>query len=210
MPTRSIDLGMIADAGYVAENDEVYRYLTTQGFRPVKIQELLAVLDYAISTPVQDVDDCQLMIGLTDPARQTQAINFGDAKFGYVRSAVAKTSAGAGSGESSLQLQLQNAAASAADMHAVVREAIVAQMAKVLVVPAEDINASQSISHYGGDSLSAVELRSWLARSLDAQVGVMEILSGKSIDLLAGEVLGRSQIVQRLLRSEHDKDGGGE
>ncbi|KAI4240122.1 MAG: hypothetical protein L6R42_011583 [Xanthoria sp. 1 TBL-2021] len=148
------------------------------------------------------------MIGLTDPARQTQAINFGDAKFEYVRSAVAKTSAGAR--ESSLQLQLQNAAASAAEMHAVVREAIVARMAKVLVVPAEDLNPSQSISHYGGDSLSAVELRSWLARSLDVQVGVMEILSGKSIDLLAGEVLGRSQIVQRLLRSEHGTTEGGE
>ncbi|KAI4269144.1 MAG: hypothetical protein L6R38_007574 [Xanthoria sp. 2 TBL-2021] len=209
MPTRSIDLGMIADAGYVAENDEVYRYLAKQGFRPVKIQELLAVLDYAISTPVKDLDDFQLMIGLTDPARQTQAINFGDAKFGYVRSAVAKTSAGTGSGESSLQLKLQDAAASAAEMHAVVREAIVAQMAKVLVVPAEDVNPSQSFSHYGGDSLSAVELRSWLARSLDAQVGVMEILSGKSIDLLAGEVLGRSQIVQRLLRPKHDRNGGG-
>ncbi|KAL8670019.1 MAG: hypothetical protein Q9168_005420 [Polycauliona sp. 1 TL-2023] len=209
MPTRSIDVGMIADAGYVAENEEVARFLKAQGFRGVKAQELLAVLDYAISTPVKDVDDAQLMVGLTDPESEVQATNLGDAKFEYVRAAAAKTSGGggAGSGPSSLQMQLHGAAASEAEMQALVREAIVLQVAKVLTVPAEDINAGQSISHYAGDSLSAVELRSWLARSLDAQVGVMEILSGKSIELLAGEVLGRSQIVQRLLQSEKERKG---
>ncbi|KAL8844220.1 MAG: hypothetical protein Q9176_001395 [Flavoplaca citrina] len=214
MPTRSIDLGMIADAGYVAENGHVSQYLTAQGFRPIKVAELLSVLDYAISTPIKNVDDCQLMIGLMDPAREeTQAaVDLGDAKFEYIRSslaAAAKTGSMAASASSSLVSRLQNVA-SRAEMQGVVREAIVAQVAKVLVIPIEDIHASQSISHYGGDSLSAVELRSWMARALDAQVGVMEILSGKSIEVLAGEVMGRSQVVQRLVESEkEERDGNG-
>lgn len=90
-------------------------------------------------------------------------------------------------------------------MHAVVRDAIVAQVAKVLVVAAEDIHPGQSIAHYGGDSLSAVEMRSWMARALEAQVGVMEILSGQSIELLAAEVAGRSVLVQRVVRSVRDR-----
>ena len=90
-------------------------------------------------------------------------------------------------------------------MHAVVRDAIVAQVAKVLVVAAEDIHPGQSIAHYGGDSLSAVEMRSWMARALEAPVGVMEILSGQSIELLAAEVVGRSLVVQRVVRSERDR-----
>ena len=62
-------------------------------------------------------------------------------------------------------------------------------------MPVEDINPVRAISSYGGDSLAAVELRNWFARSLDASVGVMEILSGKSIDALAREVVGRSKLV---------------
>lgn len=214
MPTRSINVGMIVDAGYVAENAAVARYLTAQGFRPVKVEELLTVLDYAISTPVNNVDDAQLLVGLTDPGQQQQgmqAAHLADAKFHHVRSAAATAAAAAmaktsvGPPTSSLQSQLQDAAGSEAAMHAVVRDAIVAQVAKVLVVAAEDIHPAQSIAHYGGDSLSAVEMRSWMARALEAQVGVMEILSGQSIELLAAEVAGRSVLVQRVVRSERDR-----
>ena len=62
-------------------------------------------------------------------------------------------------------------------------------------MPAEDINPTRAISSYGGDSLAAVELRNWFARSLGASVGVMEILSGKSIDALAVQVMARSKLV---------------
>ncbi|KAL9602197.1 MAG: hypothetical protein Q9179_002623 [Wetmoreana sp. 5 TL-2023] len=205
MPTRSIDVGMVEDAGYVSENNEVYRFLTAQGFRPIKVDELFAAIDYAISQPIHDADDCQLMIGLTDPQTETQAINFTDAKFSHIRSTKRSGTTSAASKSSSMQSQLQNST-SDAEMHTVVREAIAAQVAKVLVVPAEDISASQSISKYGVDSLSAVELRNWFAKCLDAPIGVMEILSGKSIDTLTSEVLVRSKLVQHL-RADKVVDG---
>ena len=165
MPTQSIDVGIIADAGYVAENKDIYRHATAQVFRPIPVAELTAVLDYTFSTPIKDIDDCQLMIGLTDPGRETQAVNFSDAKFEHVRTGVAVKT-----GAVSLHSRLQSTA-SRAEMQGVVCEAIIAQVAKVLVIPIEDIHASQSTSYYGGDALSAVELRSWMARALDAQVG---------------------------------------
>ncbi len=43
-PTRSLDLGMIEGAGYVSENLESLRFLTAQGFKPVKLDEFLALL----------------------------------------------------------------------------------------------------------------------------------------------------------------------
>ena len=165
------------------------------------MDELLAVINYAITQPISDVDDSQLIIGLTNPRAETQAIDFTDAKFSYIRSA---KGSGSASQPSSMQVQLQNTT-SASEIHSVVRDAIVAQVAKVLVVPTEDINASHSISKYGGDSLSAVELRNWFAKCLDAQIGVMEILSEKSIDTLAGDVLARSKLVPNL-RSDKEAD----
>lgn len=87
-------------------------------------------------------------------------------------------------------------------MHSLIRDAIITQFAKVLVVPAEDINASQSISNYGGDSLSAVKLRSWFVKSLDVQVGVMEILSRKSNHDLTSEVLAKEKVVSYACAEE--------
>ncbi|KAL8897966.1 MAG: hypothetical protein Q9207_006939 [Kuettlingeria erythrocarpa] len=213
LPTRSIDIGMIEDAGYVSEHAEALRFLTAQGFRGVKVKELLAVIDYAIMQPIRDTDDCQLMIGLEAASSSTTgslAANFSDAKFCQLRS---QRNAATGSGVSSNATQASNSlprqlqsAQSAMDEHRVLLEAIVAQIAKVLVVPAEDINPAQSISHYGGDSLSAVELRNWFARELEASFGVMEILSGRSIEAVAGEVLARSKVVQDARAEKEEKN----
>ena len=198
MPTRSIDLGMIEDAGYVSENVETLgpflKYLSDLGLQAVKMDEALAVIDYAIMQPIRDLDDCQLIIGLTGSNTGALATNFTDAKFSRIRSQ--RSTVGADT-PSSLQAQLQSAQ-SALEEHRIILQVIVAQIAKVLVVPVEDINPAHSISNYGGDSLSAVELRNWFARELEASFGVMEILSGKSIDAVAGEVLARSKVVQDI------------
>ena len=108
---------------------------------------------------------------------------------------------GASGQPSSLQSLLQRAT-SAVEMHGLNRDAIIIQVAKLLVVHVEDINASQSASNYEGDSLSAVELRSWCAKSLDVQVWVMEILSGKSIHDLTSAVLGRQKLVSYACAEE--------
>ena len=63
MSTRSLDLGMIEGAGYVSENLESLRFLTAQGFKPVKRDEFLALLDYAITQPIRGVEDSQLVVG---------------------------------------------------------------------------------------------------------------------------------------------------
>ncbi|KAL8882951.1 MAG: hypothetical protein Q9198_000127 [Flavoplaca austrocitrina] len=199
MPTRSIDLGMIEDVGYVSEHVEAFRFLAAQGFQGVKMDELLAVIDYAIMRPIRKMDDCQLIIGLNGSA------NLNDAKLSRIRSQ--RTNTVGADTPSSLQAQLQSAQ-SAIDEHRVLLEAIVTQIAKVLVLPAEDINPAQSISNYGGDSLSAVELRNWFALELDASFGVMEILSGRSIDAVTREVLARSKVVLDV-RSKKKKGAEG-
>lgn len=211
LPTRSLDLGMIESAGYVSENLEVLRFLTAQGFKAVKLDEFLALLSYAVTQPVSDVDDSQLIVGLTGFDQEVLPNALRDARFSYLISTSRERSRNSDktSAPSSLQSSIQSAT-SVAEVRQLITTAIIAQVSKVLVVPEEDISPFRPISTYGGDSLAAVELRNWFASKLEASVGVMEILSGKSIELLAGEVVQKSKLVvlggNGRLRDEHDDE----
>ena len=192
---------MIEGAGYVSQNPEVLRFLTTQGFQPVTLDELFAAIDYAITQPIQDIDDCQLIIGLTGSGGSgaspvSSSPSFSDPRFENLRPAGNGIEDKSQPQQSSLRTLLETAK-SASQIQGIVREAIVVQVSKVLVVPVEDVNTAMPFSHYGGDSLAAVEMRNWFARSLDAAVGVMEILSGRSLNALAAEVVGRSGLTDR-------------
>ena len=205
LPTRSLDLGMIESAGYVSENLDSLRFLTAQGFTPVKLSEFFALLGYAISNPVNanDIVDesSQLVVGLTRLDKATlPSSTFHNAMFSHlVTSSPTPVSAAdeegsSSSSSSSLQHAIRSAP-SVAVAHALVTGAIVEKVAQVLVVPVEDISSLRAISSYGGDSLAAVELRNWFVSGLQANVGVMEILGGKSIEALAADVVARSKLV---------------
>lgn len=189
MPTRSLDLGMMAGAGYVSQNTDAFRFLAAQEFRPVTLPELFAMLDFAISRPVRSVDDSQLITGLTYPEQKFLPPNLMDARFADLRasrthSATSKPTAG----QQSLQASIQKADSLGEAQH-LMTSAIISQVSKVLVVPAEDVDPSKSIVAYGGDSLTAVELRTWFSMTANASVGIMEILGSKSLETLAKETL---------------------
>ena len=74
----------------------------------------------------------------------------------------------------------------------------------------EDVSPLRPISAYAGNSLAAVESRNWFAAKLDAALGMMEMLSGKSIELLAGEVVQRSKRVSPRKDAEMRDEGNDE
>ena len=195
MPTRSLDLGMIDGAGYVSQNLDSLRFLTAQGFQSVKLPELFALLEYAITRPINSVDDSQLIVGLTGPAQGDLPPNLLDAKFTYLRTSRGEVKTTHSTKESlSLKESLRDVG-SLTEAQNLVTAAIMSQVSKVLVVPIEDIEPSRMISAYGADSLTAVELRNWFSKTFDAAVGVMEILSRKSIEALARDTVARSRSV---------------
>ena len=196
LPTRSLDLGMIESAGYVSENLESMRFLSAQGVKAVKLDEFLALLNYAITQPVRNVDDSQLIVGLTGFDQEVLPIALRNARFSnlIISSRERFQKGSKTSASSSLQSTIQNAT-SLAEIQQLITAAAIAQISKVLVVPEEDINPLRPVSANGADSLAAVELRNWLASKLDASVGVMEILSGKSIELLVKRVVEKSKLV---------------
>jgi len=202
MKTVSLDLGIIADAGYAADHHDAMKFLFDQGFTTVKLEELIALVNYAISKPVASNDTSQLITGFAaldaNKPESELPVSLLDAKFFQVRyGASGRSGANANNGGGDT-VDVRKALEKAADLAAaglVVRDALIAKMSRVLATAAEDINPERTIASYGADSLVAVELKNWITRELEANVPILEILSSKTINAVADEIAVRSKLV---------------
>ena len=166
MPTRSLNLSIVESARYVSENLDSLRFLIAKGFTPVTLSVFLALLNYAISTPVDSVESSQLIVGLPrlDKAAYPSK-TFIDAEFSHLVTFQTAGSAGEGGAargaedaSSSLQRSIKSATPTS-EVHRLITCAIFEKLSQVLVLPVEDISPLHAILGYGGDSLAAVELR---------------------------------------------------
>ncbi len=69
------------------------------------------------------------------------------------------------------------------------------KIADVLMKPVEEVrgNGAVSMVSYGLDSLVAVEIRNWITRELEVRVSMFDIVSGNSLEMLAGVVVGKAR-----------------
>lgn len=198
LPSRSLDLGVVDSVGYVSENIDRVKFLGPQGYRRIKVDELFALLSYAIMTPVPDVHSSQIIVGLLT-APQTphdeKPMSLRDAKFSHLLQnwATRETGGAVEEGEN-LQKRIREAGSFAGACR-LICDAIVEKLAKLLALPRDDISTSHAIASQGADSLIAVELRNWFIRDLETNIAIMDILKSKAIVELAGDVAGRSKLV---------------
>jgi hypothetical protein len=76
--------------------------------------------------------------------------------------------------------------------------ALTKKIAKDMMISPQDITLDSSLSQIGLDSLVAVEFRNWLAKELDANIRVIEIIKSKSIRQLVVTVVQQSSLLTRL------------
>ena len=201
----SIDLGVMVSDGVVAENRELRDRLLGHGlYIPLSHKELLALLDYYCD-PALDLltpQTCQAIIGIETPAR-LRAQGIEEASWmrtplfrhmyhidGYDETGTTTaTIAGVSSSETSDFFAKQFAVAkSLSEAGTIVTEGLIKKLAKSLVSlgtgtgtgggGSEDVDVNKPLHHYGVDSLLAVELRNWIAKTFEADVPVFEILGG--------------------------------
>lgn len=205
LPARSLDLGQIDSIGYVSENIASAKFLGGQGYRAVKVDELFALLSYAITTPVPDVHSSQNIVGMPTASLIPQheiPKPLIDARFSHLLQNGA-TRAGGGAGEEGDNLQQAiREAGSLSGVCRLICDAIVDKLAKVLAVPRDDISTAQTVASQGADTLIAVELRNWFIRDLETNLAIMDILSAKPIVELAADVAARSKLVRPDLLDE--------
>ncbi|KAJ6789982.1 hypothetical protein PWT90_02938 [Aphanocladium album] len=84
--------------------------------------------------------------------------------------------------------------ASEAALHVVT--ALQKKMARALMMPAEDVDVEKQMAAYGVDSLIAVDLRNWFLRETGVDVSTFDIVQAPSLTALAGKVAVRSTLVK--------------
>jgi hypothetical protein len=205
----ALNLPAMAEEGYLVQqsssvgNDAAGQKLIEQLYNMKQIlsmsqAELFGLLDYFCdrNLSLQDLPG-QLVIGLEFPA-SVRARGLEEAP--WMESPlvshlhVVKTN-------SSTDASGNTNASSSVNIHAVVMKAeslteaglIVAngvkdKLAKVASMSPEEIEIRRSLQAYGVDSLVAVELRNWFAKTVKADVAVFEILGSASIEALGTSV----------------------
>ncbi|KAL0780550.1 hypothetical protein CaCOL14_001885 [Colletotrichum acutatum] len=204
----SIDLPIIHGVGFVAEKPELWDYLSSAGWTHITADELYAVLDYhchpASASASQETARAQVIPRLWLPqetaAEGYQTQTWGeDPLFSHLR--LTETD-DAGKGDDANKdinhkAHLQ-CASSLEEAEKIVLDALLLKIARMLSIDALNLETSKPLHAYGIDSLTAVELRSWLMKELGAEVSVFDITNNSSIAQLAMLATKKSSLRQRF------------
>lgn len=190
-PVVSLALGQILDVGIVSETPEYQTNLFQMGLHGNNEAEFLGFCETALLKAAEDngyllagVDPTNLL--QKDAAYPVEDMTWArDARFSGVLQAVQQLRLDKGpSGETSV-------AGEGDDDHD--SEPLVSRIhkrvARLLYVPADDVQVSRSINAYGIDSMVAAQLRNWLFAKFNANVSLLSLLSpAMTIERLAMEI----------------------
>lgn len=207
LKATSIDLGVMRNVGVVAESASLQKRFDsdTHGLGQVKEQELLALLDMcccdaaaASLGPSPDLSTGQIIMGLNTPvdflARSLEPPGIMQRPlFSHFERLASPSHHDAGSGAENFADMFRRAETSPERAGLVVR-ALAKRLARALAIDFEDVDEGKPLHAFGVDSLVAVELRNWIAKSFAAEVPVYELVGGRTVESVAQLVERTSEV----------------
>jgi hypothetical protein len=208
LPAVTLDLGVVLDVGYVAENEELKRGMERQGFEGITGEEVMAMIKSAIITPLRKNASGQTVTGLGTWKSEGSHGAFVQPLFSHFRRMALKSERveGEDSGSAGKVRDSLRQATSVNEAATKVCTAIISKMSTLLMIPSEDISSSKPMSEYGMDSLVAVEMRNWLFREMDSTVPILELLANSSLLQLSTKIVRRSRLVDPAILEKSDQE----
>ncbi|PLB49030.1 polyketide synthase [Aspergillus steynii IBT 23096] len=188
----SINVGIVAETGYVSENPEVAALIRRQGFRLISIADVLALLNYAVTHP--DATDRVWSLGLV-PAEDTKQVR-GLQERCFSHLGPRRHSNKQASTASADALTLLEGVRWTEDVVQIISQAILQRLARLIATSVDRLSPAKSLDNYGVDSLVAVELHNWIAASLQANISLAILRGASSIHDLAQIVSKASSLVR--------------
>ena len=202
---NTVDLGVIEDVGYVAEQDNALEArFDKRQWTPIDEGMLRRIFNYSIFQ--QDTDSAlntsssaQLITGLAYPLTADGSDIVTEPRLSYLFSSYDAGSAGTGDdAESNDQADQAIKAfhmmhASGVDAAALSNASIKllqTQITKILRLETE-IESGKPLMAYGLDSLSAVELRGWVRQKLGAELSTLDITNASSLVALCEKLVSK-------------------
>jgi NADP-dependent 3-hydroxy acid dehydrogenase YdfG len=218
LPASSIDIGKVANVGFVAENAGTTSEmnLLKLGLLDISENELLAMLELAMLPAKHDdkapgkggnMPNGHLLTGLSS----SNDISKGDelpfwsrdpvfSHMSFVRPHLRKAKENLDTSSTTQKQQplpiLLSAAGSAEEAEESVLGALMQKLTRSLMMRLEEIDAQKPMAAYGVDSLVAVELRNWFSREAKVDLAVFDIVQAKSLIGLAKKVAAKSSLVK--------------
>ncbi|KAF2105024.1 hypothetical protein NA57DRAFT_71219 [Rhizodiscina lignyota] len=197
----SIDIGYLLSTGFVAEHNEYVNQIKAMGLKIMHDSDLHGLLSIAMEghggndvTEWNSAQGGQVMCGLPYNEYSDDWYWIRDGRFAALRSRSLQGS-GPGAGSSiSLREELGRCGSvdAAADL---ITTGMVERLARLMMMPVNDIDAGRSLSAYGVDSLVAVEVRNWIAREIAVDVSVFDIMANTPMRNLAAELAGKTKLL---------------
>ncbi|KAB8293815.1 hypothetical protein EYC80_009297 [Monilinia laxa] len=186
---NSVDLSLIEDVGWVAEQDGFDSRFDKRQWTPVTENTLRKILSYSIlqqdeKLPLNASSTTQLIAGIGFPLPQDSDLVH-EGRFGYLLQNAgngADKDSDASHGDETIQA-FHIMRKPGADKGALVKicvEVIAVQFTKVLRLETE-IETAKPLTSYGLDSLAAIELRNWIRIELGVKLTSFEITSASSL-----------------------------
>lgn len=198
LPAVTIDLGAVEAVGYVAnatDDDVGERLLRNSGHRPLTEAETIGLIDYAIRYPRRaSARTAQIASGMSGGG----AYALHDARFSMMVQQVLKhpkkrtaESRAQGEGVRGLvSMYEQIATAPSPDAAArSVQSALVSRISDMFAIPEAEVDPRKPLTHFGVDSLVAVELRNWIVPNARVELTIFELLNISSLADLAVKVV---------------------
>ncbi|WEW58678.1 hypothetical protein PRK78_004146 [Emydomyces testavorans] len=218
LPATSLDLGILASIGYVAENRERLHNVQRLGslLNSVREEEIHTMVEYHLNSKKSTKSPVQIASGLTTAghyaARGMPLPSWMHSPlFTQLASTSSTVTSAVGSDDTDSGINLASqlgCASSISDAGAIIADAIRTKLSKLLSIPVENIDAAKSVSSNGIDSLVAMEFRMWLAKVVGADVPILEILGTMPIAGSAGlsmKVAMATKLVPEGLKTEEKK-----
>ncbi|KAJ0372711.1 putative secondary metabolism biosynthetic enzyme [Colletotrichum chrysophilum] len=202
LQANSVDLGLIQDVGYVAEQEGFEARFDTRQWTPITEGTLRKILSYSIpqqdnaSATINPESAAQLVTGIGFPLPEDSDLTR-DARFGYLFQNTGTGSDGkdGGSGKQGDETirAFHALHKSGADRTALVKvgvEVVASQLAKILRLETE-IEPAKPLMTFGLDSLAAVELRNWIRLELGAELTTLDITNASSLNALGDKLVSK-------------------
>ncbi|KAI1504774.1 hypothetical protein F5X99DRAFT_405775 [Biscogniauxia marginata] len=203
---NTVDLGLIEDVGYVAEQGSVLEVrFDKRQWTPINEEMMRKILTYSIlqqddSAPLNARSRAEMITGIGYPLPNEVLELAGDPRFGYLfnsragnNNQMGKQLDGDDGGDQAEQATRRfllglKSGADVPSLNVACVEVISAQAVKILRLEA-DPEAGRPLVAYGLDSLSAVELRNWIRMKIGAELTTLDITNASSLISLCEKIV---------------------
>ncbi|KAI0383025.1 hypothetical protein F5Y04DRAFT_270134 [Hypomontagnella monticulosa] len=202
---NTVDLGVIQDVGYVAEQDTgLEARFDKRQWTPIDESMLRKILTYSIlqqdvSAPLNASSCTEMITGVGFPLPQDGSELAREPRFSYLfNSRGGNKMGGLDDGDESDQSEqaikqfrlMHKSGADAAALKLTCVEVVSTQFAKILRLESEP-EVGRPLVAYGLDSLSAVELRNWIRMKLGVELTTLDITNASSLIALCEKVVSK-------------------